>query len=402
MALYVYKALTKQGKQVSGQIDAASSEAVRAEIVAKNMYPVDIKLYKNASFEFSLRNIFQQSVAFKDLIFFTKQLAVLLRSGVPLLQALELLVDQFKGKLHSILISLKDGIKEGRSLADGLENYPKVFSKIYVQLVRAGEASGQLEVILMRLTEYLERREALRKKVSGALSYPIFQLVIVFVMVVGLMTKVVPGLVDVLEGMSTKIPSQTKFLMALSDFMINRYIVMYGSILGVILAFTTWRSTKKGRYLWDSFMLKVPVVKFFAKTNAVVQFCSTLGMLLESGVSLAPALDIVANIIENKVLLEAIEQAKEKIVKQGKITSFLKETDIFPPMAIYLIKTGEQSGELPLMLLTVSKNYEEELSELTDSLTSKIEPAMLVIMGVIVGFVMWAIMGPLLSSYNSL
>lgn len=402
MALYVYKALTREGKHISGQIDAASSEAVRAEIVSKNMYPVDIQLYKNASFQFSLRNIFQQSVPFKDLIFFTKQLAVLLKSGVPLLQALELLVDQFKGKLHSILISLKDGIKEGRSLADGLENYPKVFSKIYIQLVRAGEASGQLEVILVRLTEYLERREDLRKKVSGALSYPIFQLVLVCAMVIGLMTKVVPGLVDVLEGMSTKIPSQTKFLMALSDFMVNHYMVMYGSILAVVFSFTAWRSTKKGRYLWDALMLKIPVVKFFAKTNAVVQFCSTLGMLLESGVSLAPALDIVANIIENKVLLEAIEQAKEKIVKQGKITSFLKETNVFPPMAIYLIKTGEQSGELPLMLLTVSKNYEDELSELTESLTSKIEPVMLVVMGSIVGFVMWAIMGPLLSSYNSL
>lgn len=402
MALYVYKALTKTGKKVSGQFDATSEAAVRSELLAKSMYPITISIYKNSSFQFSLRGLLQRSVPFKELIFFTKQLAILLRSGIPLLQSLELLVDQFTGKLHSILITLKDGIKEGRSLADGLENYPDTFSKIYIQLVRAGEASGQLEVILMRLTEYLERREALRKKVSGALSYPLFQLAVIFLMVIGLMTKVVPGLVEVLQNMSATIPGQTKFLMSLSDFMVNHYIVLYGSILGVIGSFSYWYSTKQGRQIWDSLMLKLPVIRFFARTNAVVQFCSTLGMLLESGVHLAPALDIVCNIVENKVLLEAIIAAKEKIVKQGKITPFLKETHIFPPMAIYLIKTGEESGELSLMLLTVSKNYEEELSELTERLTSKIEPAMLVIMGLVVGFVMWAVMGPLLSSYNAI
>ena len=402
MALYVYQALTKSGKKVTGKMDAASEALLRADLVAKNMYPVSIDLYKESSvFQSFFGNLFQGSVSFKDLIFFTKQLSVLLRSGVPLLQALELLSEQFTGKFHSILVSLKDGIKEGKSLADGLENYPELFSTIYVQLVKAGEASGKLESILDRLIDYLERREALRKKVKGALSYPLFQLGIIVLIVVGLMVEIVPNLVKVIQDMTGDIPTQTKILMTMSDFLINHYVMLWGIIFSIVAVFSYWKSTERGQYTIDYLMLKLPMIKFFSRTNAVVQFCSTLGMLLESGVHLSQSLDIVCNIIENKILLESLKEAKEKIVKQGKITPFLKETGVFPSMAIYLINTGEQSGQLDSMLLVVAKNYEEELSELTDSLTSKLEPIMILVMGVIVGLVMWAIMGPIMSMYGS-
>jgi type II secretory pathway component PulF len=403
MALYVYKALTKTGRQISGQMDAVSPAAVRGELVSKNMYPISIGLYKDSStFKKIFGNLFQSKVAFKDLIFFTKQLAVMLRSGVPLLQALELLVDQFSGKLHSILVSVKDGIKEGSSLATGLENYPETFSTIYIQLVRAGEASGRLEQILDRLVDYLERREVLRKKISGAMFQPIFQLIFVFLIVIGLMVTVIPNLVKVIGKMTTGgLPTATVVLMAMSDFLINHYVLL-GEILGAVgLIFAYWASTKNGQYILDYCKLHIPLVGYFSQMSAVVQFCSTLGMLLENGVNLAPALDIVCNIIENKILLESLETAKEKIIKQGKITSFLKETKIFPPMAIYLINTGEQNGKLDEMLLIVAQNYENDLSELTDKLTASLGPIMTIVMGLIVGFVMMAIMGPILSMYGS-
>ncbi|MBP6870279.1 type II secretion system F family protein [Candidatus Babeliales bacterium] len=403
MALYVYKALTKTGKQVAGQLDAPSPVAVRVELSSKNLYPISIDLYKDSStFKKFFGGLFQPKVAFKDLIFFTKQLGVMLRSGVPLLEALELLTDQFTGKLHSILVSVKDGIKEGSSLADGLENYPETFSTIYVQLVRAGEASGRLEQILDRLVDYLERREILRKKISGAMFQPLFQLSFVILIVMGLMVAIVPNMVKVIGSMAKGgLPTSTVILMTMSDFLINHYALLGQIILLVLFIFIYWSSTKNGQYTIDYLKLHIPLVGYFSQMSAVVQFCSTLGMLLENGVNLAQALDIVCNIIENKILLDSLETAKEKIIKQGKISSFLKETKIFPPLAIYLINTGEQNGKLDQMLLLVAKNYDEDLSELTDRLTSSLGPIMTIVMGVVVGFVMMAIMGPMLNMYSS-
>ena len=402
MALYVYKALTKTGKRVSGQLDAPSPVAIRVELAAKNMYPISIELYKDSSiFKKFFGNLFQPKVAFKDLIFFTKQLGVMLRSGVPLLQALELLTEQFTGKLHSILVAVKDGIKEGASLADGLENYPDTFSIIYIQLVRAGEASGRLEQILDRLIDYLERQEALRKKVSGAMAYPLFQLAIIFAITIGLMVGIVPNMVKVLGKMSGTLPGSTIFLMHASDLLINNYVGLLESLLGLIFLFLYWASTKSGQYTLDYLKLHIPLIGYFSKMSAVVQFCSTLGMLLENGVNLAPALDIVCNIIENKILLASLETAKDKIIKQGKITSFLQETKLFPPLAIYLINTGEQNGKLDQMLLLVARNYDEDLSELADKLTSALGPIMTIVMGLVVGFIMMAIMGPMLNMYGS-
>lgn len=403
MALYVYKALTKTGKQVSGQLDAPSPVAVRVELSSKNMYPISIELYKDAStFRRIFGSLFQARVSFKDLILFTKQLGVMLRSGVPLLQALELLTDQFTGKLHSILVAVKDGIKEGASLADGLENYPETFSIIYVQLVRAGEASGRLEQILDRLIEYLERQEALRKKIADAMFQPMLQLSIMFLIVIGLMVTVVPNLVNIIGKMSKEaLPLATRVLMVMSDYLINHYMFLGELLLGIVIIFAYWASTKSGQYTIDYLKLHIPVVGYFSQMSAVVQFSSTLGMLLENGVNLAPALDIVCNIIENKILLQSLETAKEKIIKQGKISSFLKETKIFPPIAIYLINTGEQNGKLDQMLLLVAKNYDDDLSELSGKLTSALGPIMTIVMGLVVGFIMFAIMGPILSMYNS-
>lgn len=399
MALYFYRALSQTGKKVSGQLDASSEEFVRAELLSKKLYPIEITLHKGSSESF-LTIIFEQAVPFKDLIFFTKQLAILLKSGVPIVQSLDLLSEQFTGKLRSIIINLKDGVKEGKSLSDSLANYPKTFSKIYIQLVKAGEATGKLDKILERLTDYLERQDAVQKKVSGAMSYPLFQLGITFTIAIVIMVTVVPTLKGMFKTMKQELPSQTKLMLFLSNGIIDHYIAILITLIFIASIFTYWKSRPSGKKAIDRMTLKLPLIKFFAQTGAIVQFCSTLGMLLESGVTLSHALDIVCNIIDNSVLVESLEQAKDKIVKQGKMTPFLKETGIFPPMAIYLINTGEQSGNLGFMLLTVAQNYETELTELSDSLTSKLTPVMTLITGAVVGFIMFSVMGPIFSMYN--
>ncbi|MCX5923126.1 MAG: type II secretion system F family protein [Candidatus Dependentiae bacterium] len=401
MALYFYRALSKEGKKISGHLDASSVESVRSQLTAKGLYPFEIKINKDSNSTSSFfTSLFERPVPFKDIIFFTKQLAVLLKSGVPLLQSLELLSEQFSGKLRSIIISLKDGVKEGNSLAQGLQAYPKTFSNIFIQLVKAGEASGKLETILERLTSYLEREEETRKKISKALSGPMVQLGAIGLMVIGIMTFVVPNLQKMLTSMGKELPIQTKILLAGSYLLTNHYLPLIFTVLAIAITFQYWLSRPQGKRTMDKIKLKIPVIKFFARTNAVVQFCSTLGMLLESGVNISNALDIVCNIIDNRILVDTLTEAKDKIIKQGKITPFLKETGLFPPMAIYLINTGEQSGNLDYMLLTVAKNYDDELIEFTDGLTSKLDPVMTIVMGLIVGFIMFAIMGPMISMYD--
>jgi type II secretory pathway component PulF len=397
MALYYYQALSKEGKKQTGHVDASSLQSAREQIARRGLYIVKISLADQAGgSEPWYKKLFSRSVSTKDKILFTKQLAVLLKSGVPLLQSLELLTEQFEGKLRTILVSLKDGIKEGKSLADGLKKYPKVFDTIYVQLVRAGEATGKLEVILERLTSYLERKDEIKKKIKGAISYPLVQLGIVALVVVFLLTYVVPQIAQTFKQKGGDLPTPTKIMIAISNFIRGHYLILIIIIISIIVLFKYWKSTTSGSRLFDKIKLRLPLIRYFAKTSTVVQFSRTLGMLLESGVNLSEALDIVVNIIDNKVLADSLMEARDKIIKQGKIAQFLKQTNIFPPIATYLINTGEQTGELDYMLLTVAQNYEVELSELTDSLTAKIEPLMMVVMAFVVGFIVMSIALPLM------
>jgi type II secretory pathway component PulF len=312
------------------------------------------------------------------------------------LQALELLIEQFKGRLHSILIAIKDEVKGGVSLADAMQRYPRVFESIYVQLVRAGEASGKLDEVLVRLTDYLERRDAIRRRVRGALQYPIIQLVIAIGVVVILLTAVVPQLQSLFEAQGERLPTSTKIMMATSDIVRKYFFILIPVLAVIVIAFLYGKRTKTGSYMLDKIKLKIPLIKYVTKTNAVVQFCYTLGLLIESGVNLAESLDIVVKIIDNRILAETLKEARDKIIKQGKIAQYLKQTNIFPPVAIYLIKTGEETGELGPMLLSIAKNYEVELGELIDTVTGMLSPIMLVFMAVIVGFIIMAIATPIM------
>lgn len=400
MALYFYKALSRDGKKISGSMDGSSAEVIRAQLTAQGLFPFEIKLQIEGSSGSFIKSLFEQPVTPKDLILFTKQFAVLLKSGVPLYQSLELLSEQFEGKLRSIIISLKDGIKEGKSLADGLATYPKTFSKIYIQLVRAGEATGKLETILERLTQYLERQEEISKKVSGALFYPMVQIGVIVLVVILIMVAVIPNLQSMLKSTGKELPFATQLLITGSYLITNYYLAIVLTLLGIVVTFEYWRSTPSGKRTIDQLKLKLPMIKFFSRTSAIVQFCNTLGMLLESGVNLSQALDIVCDIIDNSILVQTLTEAKDKIIKQGKITPFLKETGLFPPMAIYLINTGEQSGKLDFMLLTVARNYEVELTDLTNKLTENMPTIMTMIMAIVVGFIMFAVMGPILEMYD--
>lgn len=400
MALYSYEAFSKDGKRVRGTIDAPTLNSVKEQLTKQGLFTIRIEpAAEEARYGF-FRRMFIRGITPKDKIMLTRQLAVLLKSGVPLLQAIELLIDQFEGRMHSILVAVKDELKEGIALADALKKYPKVFETIYVQLVRAGEATGQLEVILERLTDYLERRAALAKKIKGALQYPLMQLIVAIGVVVILLIYVVPQMAQNFAMQERELPGPTKFIVTVSDFLTGHYLIIIVMLTILVASYRYWVGTPDGARTLDKIKLRLPLVKYLSKTNAVVQFSYTLGMLLEGGVHLSEALDIVVRIIDNRILADAIGKARDKIIKEGKIAQYLKQTKMFPPIATYLIQTGEQTGELDTMLLTVAKNYEEDLIEITDRLTALLGPIMLIVMAVVVGFIVLSVALPIFQSID--
>jgi len=395
MALYKYRAFSSQGKQVTGYLDASSMQGVKDQLAKQGMHPISISLADQEARQSWWRKFFGGSISLKDKILFTKQLTVLLKSGIPLLQALELLTEQFQGNLRAMLVNIKDDIKGGSSFADALSRYPKTFDNIYAQLVRAGEASGKLEVILERLTTFMERRAAIKKRISDALTYPLIQLVISLLVVGVLMIWVVPSMASNFAAQGRELPQMTQIVIGISNFFVHYYILILIAFILAVVGYKYWASMPAGKRLLDTIKLRLPFISYFARMNAVVQFSQTLGMLLESGVNIAQALDIVVNIIDNQILADTLSAARDKIIKQGRIAQYLKQTDIFPPIAIYLIQTGEQSGQLDFMLLTVAKNYEEELGSLADSMSAKLGPLLLVVMALVIGFIVMAIAVPI-------
>jgi type II secretory pathway component PulF len=396
MALYSYEAFSKDGKKVHGTVDAPSSEALKEQLARQGLFLTKIELSGGISTGNFFQRLFEKKVTIKDKILFTKQLAILLKSGVPILQAIELLIEQFEGGARTMLVRVKDDVKEGTALADALAKYPKIFENLYIQLVRAGEATGKLDIILERLTMFLERREAIGKKVSGAMQQPIIQMVVAALVVVVLVVKVVPSMAKNFTEQKVELPWITQFILDLSDFLINYFILIIGALIAVVSIFKLWKSSAVGSRQYDQLKLKLPLIKNLSQMNAVVQFSYTLGLLLEGGVNIAEALDIVVSVIDNKVLASALRIARDNIVKEGKIAEYLKQTKMFPPIAIYLIKTGEETGQLDKMLLTVAENYEKDYVELIDKVTGLISPVMLIVMAAVVGVIVMAVAMPMM------
>jgi len=247
------------------------------------------------------------------------------------------------------------------------------------------------------LTGYIERRAEITRRVKGALTMPIIQLTVVSVVVVALMTFVVPQLTQVFAGFGQELPTPTKILIAISTVFTSYIWVALILIVIVGGAFWYWKSTTGGARTLDKMKLKLPIIGNFTRLSAIVQFCQTLGMLLQAGVNLSESLDIVVKIVDNRILADTLSEARDKIIKQGKIAQYLKQTNIFPPIATYMISTGEESGQLDFMLLTIAQNYEDELKDTADRLTSMLGPVLLIVMAVIVGFIVYSVAVPMVS-----
>lgn len=397
MAFFWYQAFSKDGKKITGTLEAANQQVVRERLLSQNLYVISVILKTAEDSETNfLGGIFQQNVNLQDKIFFTKQLAILLKSGIALTDALNLMIDQSPGYMRPMVVKMRDELREGSSFAKVLEFYPKSFPPLYVQLVRAGEASGQMEKVLVRLADFLKQQDEFNKSVSDAVRGPLIQLAMVFIVAIGLLTFIVPKIADAFLSMGNKaLPKITEVVLSMSNFLVNHYIILI-VILGLIfISFTAWQQSKSGRYIIDKVKLKIPIVKNFTKKVAIVQFSQTLGLLLESGVNIAEALDIVSQIVSNEILVSELQTARDNIIKQGKVAEYLKKTGLFSSVDIHLIETGEQSGALDTMLIQVGDYNQDNLSQFSKTLTSLLNPLSMLILAAVVGTIIIAVMAPL-------
>jgi len=394
MGVFAYSFRDKTGKVTKGRIDAETKDAAIERLHNKEGTILSLKEEKTAKKKVSKKG----KVKVDDLVIFSRQLTTLIESGIPIVGALEILHEQvqqvyFKEVLGLIL---KD-IREGSSFAATITKYPKVFPEIYVSMVEAAETSGNLPQILERLSIYLEKTSALRKKVVASMVYP----VIVMVMTTGatsfLIFKIVPTFAELYKSLGAQLPLITRVLVSFSTGVKHNIILVLISIAAVIFGFRKYISTNRGKKQYDKFLLKLPVLGDVIRKISIAQFSRTFATLIKSSVPIVHSLEIVGKTSGNKIIEEAVISAKKAIQEGIPLSHPLEESGIFPPMVVKMIAVGERTGKLEHMLNKIAQFYEEQTEAAITALTSMLEPVLIVFLGIVVGFIVIALFLPILS-----
>ncbi|MBW2603134.1 MAG: type II secretion system inner membrane protein GspF [Deltaproteobacteria bacterium] len=400
MPVYEYTALDVKGKTISGIIDADSSRMARQKLRTSKIFPVSIKeVHDTAAIKtpkfFSFRGSFSRIRPY-EISIMTRQLATLVGAGLPLVSAMDALISQIRSQaFKKILARIKDSIVEGNSFARSLCLFPGTFSSLYVNMVKAGETSGALDIVLERLADITEKQEALKNRIRAAMAYPVLMCFIGMMVLFLLLAFIVPNITSIFSDMNQTLPAPTLFLIKISGIF-KDYWWMILIVLAVILfALNRIRKTAKGGYFYDKTKLLLPRFGLLAKKIAVARFSRTLGSLLENGVPLLSALEIVKNIVDNALISDAIEEASKEVGKGQGLGPALAGSKIFPDLTIQMIQVGEQSGKLEAMLDKIADVFEDEVENSIMSMTSLIEPVMILIMAVIVGFIVLSICLPI-------
>ncbi len=398
MPVYEYTALDRAGKSQNGIIDADSALAARQKLRGTGIFPVEVKETTAKPKELPSGPV-SVSALFKrvkpgELSVVTRQLSTLLGAGITLVSALEALIAQLTNPLlKKIMAQVKESVNEGNSLAFSLSQHPKVFSQIYINMVRAGEASGSLDLVLDRLAEYSENQQALRGRFKAALAYPAFMFFIGILFF--LVTFIVPQITKVFTDMHQTLPLPTVVLIGVSDFLKAFWWLVLASLAAAIVLLKQFRKTPRGSYIWDEIKIRVPIFGAINRKMAIARFGRTLGTLLESGVPLLSALQIVRNIVNNALIADVIDKAMDEIQAGKSLAAPLSRSRWFPPMTIQMISVGEQSGELEKMLNKIADTYEKEAESHIIAMTSMLEPVMILGMALFVGFILISILLPI-------
>ncbi|MBX7231043.1 MAG: type II secretion system inner membrane protein GspF [Bdellovibrionales bacterium] len=404
MAIFEYRGLNRAGKNVRGTVEADNSKTARSRLKKDGIFVIDLKDKSKSTKKNKGNKPSSQggSVGVEVLSTMTRQLASLLKANVPLVDALGAVSEQVENAtLSEVMAEMRSSINEGGSFHRGLAKYPKIFDTTYVSMCEAGEMSGTLDVILIRLAEFTEAQAALNTKVRSAMIYPVVMMVFTTLLLGVLSVFVIPKIVSVFESFpEITLPWYTIAVIHFSEFVVSYWHVLI--VAGVILyfLFRSWKNTPEGRAQWDALFLKFPLVGKLARMVAVSRFTRTLATLLTGGVPMLAALGIVRNVVNNEVIAKAIDQGRENVSEGESIASPLKKSEQFPPLVIHMISIGEKTGDLENMLIQVSEAYDFQVKSAVDGITSLMEPLMIIIMGCVIAFIVFAIMIPIFELSN--
>jgi len=384
MPVYVWTGKDKNNKKKKGELELPTEESVRAELLRRKITPSKIKLkpkdlLENISF-------LQPKVLQSDIILFCRQFSTMIDAGLPIIQCLDILhVQQENKTLKKILRDVKGSVESGSTFAEALRKYPKQFDDLFVNMVAAGEAGGILDGILRRLSTYMEKAAKLKARIKGGMIYPLVTVIIAVVVVTIIMVFVIPVFEEMFEGMGGTLPVPTKIVINMSRFTKSNIHYMIGALFLGIYAIRKFYRTEKGREFMDDFFLKLPVFGSLIRKAAVAKFTRTMGTMLTSGVAILDALEIVAKTAGNKTVEKAVYETRSAIAEGKTMSEPLAESGVFPAMVCQMISVGESTGALDSMLIKIADFYDEEVDQAVENLTTMMEPAMLVFLGVIIG-----------------
>lgn len=401
MPVYEYSALNERGKSVSGIIDAESAPLARQKLRNSNMFPVSVREVEHGAVRRESKGIkhigLYRRVRPAEVTMMTRQLATLIEAGFPLVNAMDTLIPQIVSQsFKKIMSKVKISIVEGSSFADALSLYPSVFTPLYINMVHAGESSGTLEIVLERLADIAEKQQALTSRIRAKLAYPVFMSIFGALVLFFLLTVIVPSITSIFSDMNKILPLPTRILIGISAFLQTYWWVLLLLLIGIIAFYRFIKKTEKGRFFLDKITLSLPITGELSKKLAVARFTRTLGSLLENGVSMLTALGIVKNVVGNILISRTIESAAESVGKGRGLAESLSDNSPFPYLSIQMIQVGEHSGALESMLTKVATIYENEAEAAVLSMTSLLEPAMILLMGVFIAFIVLSIMLPIL------
>jgi len=400
MPVYTYSALDARGKATRGVVNADSARAARVKLRQSGLFTRELQETEAAETPERHRSLeFLQMVRRvrpQDVTVMTRQLATLLAANLTVVDALTALIEQTENRtLQRTLIQVRESVLEGASLAAALGQHRRVFSQLFVNMVRAGEASGALPLVMLRLADFSERQLGTRKKITAKMYYPLFMVAIGALVLFALLTYVVPTVTTLFTNMRGTLPLPTVVLITVSHFLQAYWWLLGLGLLGVFVAVRQYGRTTPGKRLFDTWKIRAPLVGKLALKVAMSRFTRTLGILLHSGIPLLDALDIARAVVNNSVLAEAIDTARDAIREGADIASPLKASGYFPPLVSHMISIGEKSGQLEDMLLRVAESYDSEVETSVEGLTSLVEPVIIVVMAIVVFSIMLAVLLPI-------
>lgn len=397
MKTFKYSAKNSDGRTVSGSLQASDQNEVVGELRKRNLTILDVK-ESGGTFAAMTKSVVRPGKPRKreELVVFTRQLATMIGSGITLLESLEILVEQAESPaFRATLRMVADDVKQGSDMSRALMKHPRVFTDLFVNMVRAGEVSGQIDEILIRLADYMEAAEKLKREIKSAMTYPVISLFLVLAITAFLMVGIVPQFRPIFESLEIELPGLTLFVLAMSDAVRNNGLLCVAGIFAFVMIIGFLKRTKKGAYLYDAMFLKLPVFGPLFRKVALARFSRTFSTLLKSGVPILGCLDIVADTAGNKVVSEAVTGAKEHVREGHSLSEPLAANPVFPPMVTRMIAIGEKSGALEHLLEKIAQFYDEQVSAQVKALTSLIEPLMIAVMGVFVGTIVLAVFLPI-------